>query len=229
MFKKLLIAVLSVYLLAGCNLLDRFNIKSNDKKEQEARPVVVNDSHRKPTNNNNKPNNRRKPVAEQPSLVKEEPTKEEPVATIEDDTNNNSMFIETKCIYNNSDVLRTLNSLAEQSITSFQTRIPNITMVHQVTIGHDVCYDGSSLTEALKKVISKSNRFELINSSLESRIKSQLKQASNSYVIRIAKAQNIDYLFTGSVNKSSSSALVVLKVTDVKTGTVVWQRSQKVK
>ena len=48
-------------------------------------------------------------------------------------------------------------------------------------------------------------------------------------MIRIAKAQNIDYILTGHVNAQGQGAQIHLKITDLNSGYVVWQRTKSVK
>ncbi len=116
--------------------------------------------------------------------------------------------------------------LAHQAVIGYTVRQPNLSMVYYVSCPHAIGYSGPSLTTVLKNEIAASDRFHLINSSLEQRIKSQVGQASSAYMYRIAKAQNIDYILSGSVTKGSSAIKVTIKITDLSTGSVVWQRSK---
>jgi hypothetical protein len=247
MLKKISVIISALLILNGCAFLNAAKQKITGP---EVKPVVIEES----TNNNKhkpKKKKRQEQQASQPSQVKEDAVQsvdqglviaEETTST--DDTIQNSPteeiadnskieaneeVFDENCSYHSSDVAEAVRQLAKQAVMSYQPRQPNLTMVYYMSANSGVCYSGTSLTTVLKREIEQSGRFNLINSSLENRIKGQLRQASNAYMIRITKSQNIDYVLSGNVSASGNSATVMLKVTDLRTGSVAWQRSIVVK
>ena len=211
MLKKLAVIALSIMFLNGCALLDAFN-QDNSKKAQ-VKTLEVDSSKQKP-----KPKPKPiKPsqVEETPVVEPEEPTPEEVV--VEDNQ---------ACNYTPDDAYNKVSSIAQEAITKFYPRQPNLTLVYYVTADDKVCKDGVSLTKALKNELDRTDRFNLVSSSLEKKIKEQHNSASNAYLYRIAKAQNIDYVVSGQAKSQGKGAMITIKITDTKTGSVVWQKSR---
>lgn len=254
MLKKIAVISSAFLLLTGCAFLNQTKQKIMGP---EVKPVVIEENSNTPQKPKRK--KKRNQQAAQPSQVKEDAvintnnggivvaeenysldtsyeeveesantSSETPTELIEEETNEEANA-NGSCSYSSNEVLTAVKSLAKQAVMSYQPRQPNLSMVYYVTTAKDVCYSGTSLTSVLKNEIEQSGRYNLIPSSLEQRIKSQIKQASNAYMIRIAKSQNVDYVLSGSVLSNGKNATVMLKITDLRTGSVVWQRSELVK
>ena len=48
---------------------------------------------------------------------------------------------------------------------------------------------------------------------------------SYAYLVRVAKAQNVDYIVSGAAIKNGSKINLILKITDIKSGATVWQKN----
>lgn len=211
MIKKLALLTFISYFLAGCSLI------SNDTAHKpDVRKIEI-----ESTKGKEKPKQvKRQPKAKSPSQVEEE----EPISTTTTEPVEQEE-LDSSCSYEPFELEKSLRELASKSTIMFTPRQPNLSMVYYVSSDKNVCAEGLSLTSILKDEISNSSRFNLISNSLEQRIKNQLRQSSNAYMIRIAKAQNIDYVLSGQVKSQGKGAKLMLKITDLKSGSIVWQCS----
>ena len=68
-------------------------------------------------------------------------------------------------------------------------------------------------------------QFNLVNNAVQQKIVRSVAGTSYAYLVRVAKSQNIDYLVSGTAVRSGESVNIILKITDIKNGATVWQRS----
>ncbi len=228
---------LSLLSLSGCNLMDGFG-----DRNQGARPPVLSHEemqehkHSEPVqvNTAKRPSRRTDgPKAESPSFVKEQPVAETRTEVQPEDTPNVVSAAKkesyqkpvSSCSANADAVQDAVHSLARMAINSYQPKQPNITMVNGFSAGSGLCYHGTSLTQILKSELSSSGRYFILSSQLEKKMRAQQGQASNAYLIRLAKAQNVDYIVSGQAMVSNGKPVAVLRIMALSSGAIVWQRS----
>lgn len=233
MIKKFLLISFTLSILSGCAFIQE---QTDALFGPKVKPVEIESTNGKATAKTQKRKKAPTNKARSPSQVSEneQVKKEEDGLVVTEEVNDSlseedTLNKEGACSYDDATLEDGLRSLAKLAITMFTPRQPNLSMVYYVSSDKAVCSSSALLTTILKEEIGNSDRFNLISSSLEQRIKSQLNQASNAYMIRIAKAQNIDYILTGHVNAQGQGAQILLKITDLKSGSVVWQRTKSVK
>ena len=125
------------------------------------------------------------------------------------------------CQYSASTINNELASMARLALRSFQPSQPNKTLIRPVSVTGNAC--GSNPTQAVYNGFSSTGKFSVVSSSQAQRIENQLHNASNGYMIRVAKSQNINYVVSGNVN--TNKGIATLKIVDVSTGSVLWQHT----
>jgi len=241
------VAAGAITMLSGCNLMDAFS--SNDDGKRADSPEVYSHHDRRQQNRRNqgtparpqkpKPN---APRAESPSNVREAPAEPEVI--------NVSRSPETppegprelspekpaprepvyekpvaSCADNAPAIQNAVRSLARLAINAYQPKQPNLTLVNGFSAGKGICYKGPSLTAILKDELSSSGRYNIMSSQLEKKMRAQQGQASSAFLVRLAKAQNVDYIISGQTMIQREKPVAILRIMSLATGSVVWQRS----
>lgn len=235
----------SIVLLDGCNILsDLFG----SKKEE---PVVV--QQEKPTTppkeqakknrgrkqrKDNSGQNKPKPKDNGSAVIVESETDNTPTngsseATSQEqpDTIDSKPMVNGRkpsqagCIGDSSVIAEGLGELATEAGYSFQPRQPSLMMVTSISVGKGVCKGTSSYSNVVKNNLASTGRFNLVNNAVQQKIVKSVAGTSYAYLVRVAKSQNIDYLVSGTAVRSGESVNIILKITDIKNGATVWQRS----
>lgn len=115
--------------------------------------------------------------------------------------------------------------LASDAGYSFEPRQPNLVMVSGVSAGAGVCRTGVSYSAAVRDHIGDSGRLTPAGADVSRRILQSASGTSYAYLVRVAKSQNIDYLVSGVAAAKNGRINLVLKITDIKSGATVWQRT----
>jgi PBP1b-binding outer membrane lipoprotein LpoB len=191
----------------GCKLVDLFK----DSTSQKQTPVEV------------------KPV-DQPQateLPTKKPAKPKTPSTLKDD----KKTVEKVCQYTEDKLYSSLDYLTNNMLNSYKPKIPNLTMVNNISITNTVCYPELKNKFASKLVnkLKSSSNYNVIGQSLNNKLLTQAKNSGNAYLIRLAKGQNIDYIVQGNIVGDKNYATLTIKLTDVKSGAIVWQKKQTVK
>lgn len=248
---KVSLLFLSVSVLSGCNILtDLFH---QDKK-QETRVVSEEPSvqAKTATNKNTAKNSKKKqkknnrtgkqqakdngsavivekqsePVQEE-KIVEAADAEEETPATIDEKPTVSSKppVVRNTCIGNDNNIKAGFSELSEAAGYSFQPRQPNLVMVTGITVGKGICKGASSYSSIVKHNLAASGRFTLIGNDVSQRILKAASGTSYAYLVRVAKSQNVDYIVSGAAIKNGNKINLILKITDIKSGSTVWQKS----
>ncbi|WP_294495727.1 hypothetical protein [uncultured Ruminobacter sp.] len=245
---KVSVLVLSLFVLSGCNILtDLF--KKDSKQEQhvvtqqkaEEKPVADTKNNRK---NNKKKNQKNSKAGKKQakdsgeSVIVEK--KEEQASSDSDNVlteDDESETIDEKptvsskatsgntCVGNERNIQEGFSELAEAAGYSFQPRQPNLVMVTGITVGKGVCKGATSYSGIVKHNLAATGRFTLIGNDVNQRIMKAASGTSYAYLVRVAKAQNVDYIVSGAAIKNGSKINLILKITDIKSGATVWQKN----
>lgn len=237
-----LIAAGALTALSGCSLTDAFQSKAPPRRTGDTPQIYSHQDKKQDRRNAGKPQKPKQeaPRAASPSNVREavpepevisqkpetppqeqrelsprtpesqEPVYEKPVAS---------------CAENAAAVQDAVRSLARLAINAYQPKQPNITLINGFVAGKGICYKGPSLTAILKDEISSSGRYSIMSSQLEKKMRAQQGQASSAYLIRLAKAQNVDYIISGQTMIQREKPVAVLRIMSLATGSIVWQRA----
>ena len=209
----------SIMLLDGCNILsDLFG----SKKEE---PVVVQPEKpaTPPKGQANKKNGSRKPRKDNSGRNKPKPKDNGSAVIVESETDNTPTNGSSEG--DSSVIAEGLGELATEAGYSFQPRQPSLTMVTSISVGKGVCKGTSSYSNVVKNNLASTGRFNLVNNAVQQKIVRSVAGTSYAYLVRVAKSQNIDYLVSGTAVRSGESVNIILKITDIKNGATVWQRS----
>ncbi|WP_019001664.1 hypothetical protein [Succinimonas amylolytica] len=234
-------------MLSGCNLMDVFS--SNDSGKKANSPEVYSHHDRRQQNrkrqeNPDKPQKPKPaaPRAESPSNVREAPPEPHIVSSNRNteisSAGQRDLSARTtelrdpvyekpvaSCADNAPAIQNAVRSLARMAINAYQPKQPNLTLVNGFSAGKGICYKGTSLTAILKDELSSSGRYNIMNSQLEKKMRAQQGQASNAFLVRLAKAQNVDYIISGQTMIQREKPVAILRIMSLATGSVVWQRS----
>lgn len=218
--------------LNGCALLDRVkDVFDSDEQKTTATPQVSTKSESTTKTNKTKKASQTKKA----KGVKDESAKNDVISSedIIEENNDNIEYTAktpavnnvTGCQFSAESIDETLTQMTRLALRSCLPKQPNVTLVRNISVSGNSC--GSNPTNTVKDVLSNSAKFTLANANLTKRIESQLHNASNSYMIRVAKSQNINYIVSGNVN--ANNGLATLKIIDVSTGAILWQNSANIK
>ena len=217
-------------MLSGCNLMDVFS--SNDSGKKANSPEVYSHHDRRQQNrkrqeNPDKPQKPKPaaPRAESPSNVREAPPEPHIVSS-----NRNTEISSAGQRDLSARTTELRDPVYEKPVAScadnaYQPKQPNLTLVNGFSAGKGICYKGTSLTAILKDELSSSGRYNIMNSQLEKKMRAQQGQASNAFLVRLAKAQNVDYIISGQTMIQREKPVAILRIMSLATGSVVWQRS----
>ncbi len=226
LIRNLLFIATACFVLNGCSLIQQW---TSSKKDVQAQPTV---QQEKPVGTN--PNAQTKPNKKKKKGNKK---KEDNRTNVGVTSNDDTIIVEQPTIQpvdladscpNKGDIQTAAQNIAREALRTYQPKQPNLTLVRNIyTVGNKKCT--VNVTSTITNTLSKSEKFNLVNSNLASRIESQIKNASNAYSIRVAKSQNISYIVSGTTTISGNNNNIMLKIIDVSTGTIVWQRTQNIK
>ena len=191
----------------GCKVVDFFRDLTSPKQQStEIKPVE-------------KPQ-----IKETPQ---KKPTKPKTPSTLKDDKKTEKQT----CQYTEDELYASLDYLTNNMLNSYKPKIPNLTMVNNISITNTVCYPElkDKLASKLVNKLKSSSNYNIIASSLNNKLLTQAKNSGNAYLIRLAKGQNIDYIVHGNIEGNNNYATLTIKLTDVKSGAIVWQKKQTVK
>ena len=236
----------SIMLLDGCNILsDLFGSKKEEtvvvQPEKPATPpkgqANKKNGSRKPRKDNSG-RNKPKPKDNGSAVIVESenehtPTNSDSEAALQEqqDTIDSKPTVNSRkpgqggCIGDSSVIAEGLGELATEAGYSFQPRQPSLTMVTSISVGKGVCKGTSSYSNVVKNNLASTGRFNLVNNAIQQKIVRSVAGTSYAYLVRVAKSQNIDYLVSGTAVRSGESVNIILKITDIKNGATVWQRS----
>lgn len=236
-FLKVIMVTGMVLGLSGCTLLDSIKDVFNDEETKTATAPADKATAGKTTTTTTKKTNKRRHTHK--TTTKTTPSSEvnaTEMGEILGDSILNSGKVTTSttpntptdvsgCQYSASTINNELASMARLALRSCQPSQPNKTLIRPVSVTGNAC--GSNPTQAVYNGFSSTSKFSVVSSSLARRIENQLHNASNGYMIRVAKSQNINYVVSGNVN--TNKGIATLKIVDVGTGSVLWQHTGDLK